>query len=593
MNYPIDLSKLAVYYGDDPANPAPDPGAQAFGAPPPPAPANDAAPPASPPANTNGGPSFVDLAKAYFSGAKPADIANQIAPPAPPAPVPDLPGNMSSPYEDTQRQMSVAPLPGTAPGVSSSEPNMSVPPAPAPKATPKPAASSGGVSVPSFANERNALYGTFPREQQAIQDLADAQKAKNDALAAGMAVVGADQVQHAKQMQLQAAQQDQIFKAYQDETQKQLDLVRSRQVDPGRLMKDGGMKLAALIGGVLGGLYQGINHLQSNPFLDDLHSTIQHDIGLQEQEIQRDTNAVAERKNLLANMMAVYKDKTAAEAATYGLYLEGFKTQLQSEVQQYDSPAIQARAAAAMNGVNRQFASLKLNDKMQDAARAAAAAAFQRAQAQKAFENMLKYEEMVSGRLKALGAGEKTQRGLSLNERFVPMMQDPQNPGVVHGYLARNAEEAINTTKQLYNLKQLNALANQALAIRAEEGMLGRATNNPLIELYTPEWKTKIREKEQQLVGAIKEGDKLGALDNGVERFVKPITGNLDSVGTSADIKLRELIDTTNQKMQMLSQQLGGQQAVKLPGEDIRMVGGVYAGPNAETGSLGVRREAP
>lgn len=449
----------------------------------------------------------------------------------------------------------------------------------------------GGVAPGDGGQARRELYGTFAAEKHAMQSLADAEMARSEAMAAGMAVIGADRVRESALQESRAASEREIFKSYQEDTQRQLDDVRSQKVDPNRLYRDTGSTALAIIGGVLGGLYQGLNKLSSNPFIDQMNRNIDRDIAVQERDLDRKTKAIGERRGILADMRVSYHDEDMARAQAKNLYYEGIKQQLAAQASQYESPAIQARADQAINLVDRQQAALKLDELAKRAAANAAAAAFARAEKQREFENALKQEEAITHRIAANKSGVGHKEGQSPRERFVGVDRD--DDGNPRGYLAGSGTEAAKARQQLAASNELIALAEKAKAVRAEQGFLGRSlVREPLVGTYTPEWQTKIRSLENQIVGAIKKSEELGALDNGVERFAKPLAGNLDSYGSSADDRLDTLIEATKTKMKVHTNQLSGQQAVMLPGEEVVQTGRANSPENLK-GSSGVERKAP
>ncbi len=515
---------------------------------------------------------------------------------------PKVPAGPPAPPPPDMSPQSFAQAPVVAPPTP--KPSPSLPPAGPSRADaglpPKPKASSSGAvaSGPGdfgAGTARAGLHATFPREQQAIQDLATAERAKADALAAGMSVVGEDRVREAEKRRLEAEEADKIFAGYQEETQRQLDDVRSRKIDPNRLIKNMGAGWA-ILGGVLAGFYQGVTKSDKNTFLDELNRNMDRDIAQQERDLDRQTKSAENRRSLLSDMRATYKDKELARIQAKNLYYEGIKEMLAAEAATYDSPAVQARADAAINLVGRQQAALKLDEAAKRAAAAAAAAAFQRAEARHREEMALKWYEAESHRITAEHSGQKGfKEGQSPRERFVAVSMDPKT-GEPVGYLARNATEAAKATEQVAATKQLIALANRAKEIRESQGVLGRSINrnNPddLIQIYTPEWQTELRSVEGQLLGAIKQAEQLGALDNGVERFAKPIAGKLDSMGSSADVKLNELVRNAQVKLEIHNQALAGQRVRMQDGEVITFEKGANA-PGNDRGSTGVRREAP
>jgi len=607
----------ASYYGAPPPPPpgsAPplDLGAAAFGAQPParidsggsanfgpglaPPPVPQA--PATPPPQPAAPPQKTDLGEAirYFAGLGPSPLG-PVTPEvqdisAPPKPAPSM---------QSLRESSVASNRAAAGGPAELPPTHEAQAAaralagysgaqtgdPAPKPTQAPAG--GGGYAGDGGAARRELYGTFDTEKHALQSLADAEMARADAMAAGMAVIGADRVREAALQEARAANEREIMRAYQQDTNDQLEQVKSQRVDPGRLYANVGDRIAAMIGGALGGLYQGMNKLPNNAFIDQMNKNIDRDIALQERQIDRNTKAVDGRRGILADMRMTYHDEDLARTQAKNLYYEGIKQQLAAQAAQYDSPTIQARADQTINLVTRQQAALKLDEQAKRAAANAAAAAFARAERQREFENAMKQEEAITHRITANKSGAGHKEGQSPRERFVGVMQDDQGNPV--GYLAGSGTEAAKVRQQLAASNELIQLAQRAKAIRAEEGMLGRATwrDNPL---YSPTWHTNIKSIENQLVGAIKKSEELGALDNGVERFAKPLTGNLDSIGGSADDRLDQLIEATKMKMEVHNNQLSGQRAVMLPGEDVVPVGHANA-PLNQKGTSGVDRKAP
>lgn len=571
------------YYGVSVAPPpAPTNGPFFSAAPPPPPPAPVMTPAAPPPGGVDQLPQGIqDKLSTAFGG-----------PPPPATPTTS---------EWTGAKPLWAGLPGEKPPeniVSAPAPGPIGPPAPArtnsiPEVTVqgrRPAVGGGGGGDFGAGAARRDLYATFGSEKQAISDLATAERAKHDALAAGMAVIGQDRIAEAERRQLEAQHADELFRAHQRDIQDQTDALRQKRVDPTRLFPDAGSKIVALVGGVLGGMYMGLNKLDKNPFLEQMNKDVDRDIALQERELDRQRVGVSEKRNLLRELRDIYKDKDLARAQAKNLYYEGVKEQLAAEAATYDNPAILAKANAAMNGVDRQQAALKLDDAAKKAAAAAAAAAFQRAQEQKAFENQLKLEEAITHRITAERSGHGFKEGQSPRERFVAVSMDPNTKEPL-GYLARNATEAGKNQEQVAAVKELIATAERVKAIRAEAGLGGRLLNRePPAGIWTPEWQTKVRADEKQLIGLIKEANRLGALDNGVERFANPIAGSLDSVGSSADVKLDELIAVSKQRLQSHVDAMAGQRARMGQGEDVTFERGVNA-PRNDRGSTGVRRE--
>lgn len=440
---------------------------------------------------------------------------------------------------------------------------------------------------------RQNFYATFPAEQAAVYSLAAAEQAKADALAAGMAVIGADRVKQSRLDEARIQHERDYLARYQDETQRQMDEVRSQTVDPNRLYRDGGAKAMAIIGGILGGLYQGINKLQSNPYIDQMNKMIDQDIAIQERQLERNAKAVNARHGILADMRATFKDNDLARAQTKALYYEGIKSQLAAEAAKYESPAIAARAAKTSNEIDRQLGALKLDEQAKQAAAAAAAAAFARAEEDRQWKRRLDAYNADTHRITALRSGAGHKEGQSPRERFVAVGQDKY--GNPEGYLARNATEAAKATQHIEGSRELLRLIDEAQAVRKEAGFTGRLVNRggPLlgaVPVYQPEWRSKLEVYEKQILGAIKKQEELGALDQGVERYGAPMAGNLATIGSSADDRLNALKAAVQSKLDVHQRQLAGQRAVMYPNEDVVMSGRANS-PTNQVGTSGVQRE--
>lgn len=573
-----------------PPPPPLDPGAAAFG-PPPAAPA-PAAPPPSP--DPGGAPPKFGLgtALAYFAGVGPAPQG--IAKPPPPTaggPSPFARGAATS--EDPAMAASDA-TQKTKPGeVDFAGAGKIMSDIRKQDATKAPVRSGGGGGPGDYGagDARKQLYGTFPVEQRAMQDLADAEKARADAVAAGMAVIGADRVRESHIREAQAAHENEILRAYQQDTQDQLDEVRSQKVNPNRLYSDGGSKALAIIGGVLGGMYQGSTRAPNNAFIDQMDRMIDRDIALQERQLARNEKAVGERRGILADMRTTFKDDEMARIQAKNLYYEGIKEQLAAEAQSYDSPAIQARANQAINGVNRQQAALKLDEAAKRAAQAAAAAAFARAEQQRQFENALKQEEAITHRI----AAEKSGAGKSehtLASRFVGTGRDPKT-GEPTGYLERDVAGAKSREDARIAAGRLLKNIDAVQAIRKEEGWLSRGTNTGGMNefLYKPEWKTRLKAIHGEMVTDWGQAKGLKALSESDYKLAHGVIGeDFTGIGSATDERLDELRRRTQAALDAEDEAAAGSRVVKHEDESVEPIGGINSPVNQRSGST-VRRE--
>ena len=253
------------------APPPPDPAMSYYGAGPPPPPSP--APPPSPPLVPQGPPGKLAASDFGFGGdvPPPPKPASPAAPQAPP-PVTTIP------------EVTVA---GHA----------------APRG-------GGGPSGPSALDRANAAYrGTFDQDKADLQSGADAEKAKAELMASGMGELARSKMDEQQTAEFEAAHQAETFKKYQDETQRQIDAVRTQTINPNRAYADSGSAVTAVIGGILGGIYQGLNRLQSNPFIDQMNKNIDRDIAAQEHDIAVKKGGIEDRKSLYAEMRATYKDE--------------------------------------------------------------------------------------------------------------------------------------------------------------------------------------------------------------------------------------------------------------------------------------------
>ncbi len=436
---------------------------------------------------------------------------------------------------------------------------------------------------------RKGLYGTYDTEEGAMQRGATNEEGRADTLAAGMGVLASAQQKEAERQAVEAAHEAQIFRNHMEESQQQLDAVRSEKVDPHRMYSDGGSIFAAVIGGVMGGMYQGLNKLEKNPFTEDMNRSIQQDIALQERELGRKTDSIKERQSLLGQMRSIYKDENVAKVQAQNLMYEGLKQQLQADAATYDSPAIQAKVDQAVATVDREQKKLKLSDAMQAAAQAQAAAAAKRAAEKEQREFDLKMYEAGTHRI----AAEKTGEGKepSLRTRFVATGQDKEGPT---GYLARNAEEAKERDAARIAAKQLLGKIDRAIEIRNEEGALGRTINrndpDAAVQIYKPEWQTKLKALSSEMTTDWAHAKKLGALSDSDRKLADGAIGDLMSRGSESEVRLTELRRTLEASLKAEDDVSAGTRVRMRPDESIEPIGGVNAPLNSR-GNSPVRRE--
>jgi hypothetical protein len=424
---------------------------------------------------------------------------------------------------------------------------------------------------------------------------AEIEQARSQTVAAGMTTLADQQRMEAERQAAEAAESAALYRSHMDETQRQLDAVREQKVDPNRLLYDDGQKAMALIGGLLGGLYQGLNKLQSNPFLDDLNRSIDRDIALQKEDLSRSERSIEGRQSLLGQMRSVYKDESLATAQAKNLYYEGIKQQLAAQAATFDSPAIQAKADQGIAVIARAQDGLKLDEASRNAAAAqaaaGAAAAARAKQQQQEFENSLKVYEAGTHRLAATKDAGKAQS--ELRTRMVATGKDPET-GEPTGYLARNPEEAAKRETSRTAAQQLLSKIDRAIEIRNEQGALGRSVNTGGVGnfLYTPEWQSQLKSLSNQMLVDWKQAGQLGALDKGAQEIGGEVIGDLTSIGSRSEERLLELKRSLERGLKVEDEQAAGVRVRMRADESVEPIGGTNAPSNSRTGSR-VRREAP
>lgn len=347
----------------------------------------------------------------------PVPIYGKASPPSGPAPSPgpaptgptsdaSIPPPLPSRGEEGEGRVSSTTL-GTAPVK---------PPTASAKADPVAKAQAyyggGAPSGPSeLSRGMKGLRGTYDLDKEAIARGTEAERARAEAVAVGSAALAQQKIDDQAIQQMEAQHAAQTFADYSAETQRQIDDVRTKKLNPNERYADSGSALLAIVGGVLGGLYQGLNHQEKNPFVEQMNETFRQDLAVQEKNLQTQKEGIGERRHLLAEMRGTYKDKALADLQARNLYYEGAKEAITAEAAGYDSPTIQARADQAINALSREQSKLDIQEAMRKAAAAQAAAAAAEARRKWQMEYDLKRDthtrEWAETGIKAAAAGNK------------------------------------------------------------------------------------------------------------------------------------------------------------------------------------------
>ncbi len=476
---PADLDAVQAYYGGTPANsssaatppPPPDDPAAYYGPPAPPPPPTVAGPAAPPPPSwwdtvkgdirsTLQSPQATDMLTPPTTRATQILDAGRAAVAAPPPPGPAAPASPAAPAAKASPQGG-----GTTPAEDKAFHDL-VAGMPDPN-KPKPTNGPAGPSGPSAIDKATkALRGTYDEDKAALQRGANAETDRAALMAQGSGELARQKMDDEAGRQVEAATTAQRFNDYQAETQRQIDAVRQKTIQPNRAYADTGSAVTAVIGGVLGGIYQGLNKLQSNPFLDQMNKTIDRDIAAQETDLATAKGAIAERKGMLADMRTTYKDEALAKMQARNLYYEGAKEQLAAEAATYDSPAIQARADQAISAITREQAKMDLEGAMRKAAAQAGAAAAAEHQRQTDFNNRIALQKVQNETLLAGATATKDLRDAGGGAA----------PGDVIGSIPKAQQpEAIKELAIKEKKDRTNAMLDQL-----QSDAVGRSRVNPL-----------------------------------------------------------------------------------------------------------------
>lgn len=358
---PEEQARISAYWGATPANssipgaapPPIDLGAQAFGGPPP-------APP--PPA-----PSPVAPGAFNVPAPIPQDFQAKLdAALGPPKPVPQLVDPVTRAPEWDPSSINPKTVSFAPPGQPASA---AKPLGPTPEddaafaamtarvSAPKPATPAGpGVAKVAVNPDpygiraaQRGRVGAIDAREDAMRRASAAEQDKAVLVGDHTAELARRRAEDASIAQMEQQYAAEHFEASMTELQRQMDDVAAKKIDPKRLMKETpGLGFLAVIGGAIGGLYQGLSRSGENPFMKELNLMIDRDISAQEREIDQANRGVGQQAGLLAQQRALFQDTQAAKMAAKALYYQAAQDELAAEAARYDSPIYQARADDAI-----------------------------------------------------------------------------------------------------------------------------------------------------------------------------------------------------------------------------------------------------
>jgi hypothetical protein len=442
--------------------------------------------------------------------------------------------------------------------------------------------------------DEQRILGTFDTEKKAMGDASRAEQMQTDDAAQRMSGMANDVEARAAEeagYQRDYEEQRNTFRA---QSQALTDEIRSAKIDPSRLYGEPkfGSAIAIAIGGAVAGMFQGLRGGE-NQFVNAINRNIDLDINAQQSAIDNKKSALSARNTLYGQLVSSHQDAALARLQTKNAMLESAKMKMEAEAKRLGNPVAAANAERGINAIDRQQASVQLDiDKAErDAAiRAQAAAAAARAAAEERnFKRGVELEKLrLEGRKIDVDEAKETG-GAKLGERFVATGQDAAT-GAATGYLARNGKVAEERTNGLVAAKKSLQLVDRILALREEQGKLGRLTSrNDGSIAGTPKWKTEAKSAATELQLQLKEVNKLGAISGSdaqmLERLAPSAVTNLDLIGDETNDQLRTLRSSLQRSVDTEGAQEAGAQVAKQVGPDGREVyvplGRVQAPTNA------------
>ena len=501
----------------------------------------------------------------------------QGAPPPPPPPPMDLsfkPTDATAPIREVPRYegeiVDTSQDPGAAARYQKDLADAYVDPHPKPAKPAAPKSTGAGYwgnakPVPSEYDKASAdMRATYDADKGATRAERDAEMARAEAVAVGSAALAQQKIDDQEIQAFEAQNAARHFADYSAETQRQIDEVRAKRLNPNERYADSGSAAMAVIGGVLGGLYQGLNHMEKNPFIEQMNKTFEHDLAVQEKNLSTQKEGIGERRHLLAEMRATYKDEALAKLQAKNLYYEGAKEAIAAEAAGYDSPTIQARADQAINALSREQSKLDINSALRKAAAAQAATAAAEARRQRDFDNRLKLDEHSRKWAEAGIEAEKKlgEKGSNDVARFVGTGTDEKGNPI--GYLERNAEQGGKRADAAAAAQKLIDQIDRVKAIRAKQGWTGRVASEAVHGIYDTEAANELAVLESDMTTTSAQAAHLGALSESDRGLMRVKFRDLNSPGAGADERLDEIRRIAQNGIDAEAKRASGARATKV-----------------------------
>lgn len=381
---PEEMARINSYWGATPANssipgaapPTPpqfDLGAQAFGGPPPPAPpaAGSFDVPAPVPSDFQ-----ARLDAALGPAPKPAAVVDPVtrAPEWDPGTINPKTVQFAPPGKPAATAAPMGPTPADDAAFAAQMSKVSAP-TQAPTTMARGPAKPGNPDPWGIRAHQRGLVDTFDARETASRHLADAEADKAAFVGDGAAMNAQRRQEDVTISMMEQQYASQHFDEKMTELQRQLDDVATKKIDPQRLMKETpGLGFMAIIGGAIGGFYQGLNRTGENPFLKELNIMIDRDIAAQEKDLDNAKHNAGQQMGLLAQQRQIFQDGQQAKMATQALYYQSAEDQLMAEASRYDQPIYKERAEMHAQEIRAEKEALLLKIAEQQRAQSMAAA---------------------------------------------------------------------------------------------------------------------------------------------------------------------------------------------------------------------------
>jgi hypothetical protein len=461
-----------------------------------------------------------------------------------------------------------------------------------PKPSPRPAGGGGGPGkLQKDVNEANKrLMGVYDDERALAGRAGDVRATHNVLAADRHAEIARMQEEDAAIARLEESSAQETFASQMKEAQDQLAQVREQKIDPmgWKKGKGAGFDFMLILGAVGAGLYQGLRGGE-NQFLKELNIVIDRNISTQEKNIRLKKDAIGDQLNLLQQQRSIFKDHQVAEMQARNLYYEAAKTHLLEEAERSDVELAKVEAEQKAKAIEKEQSMLQkaIAEKAlaTSQAQAAAAASAARAARKEAIETNLKLLEIG---IKNKEADAKlAEHGGKDAQRFVATGQDPEGNPI--GYMARNPETAAKEEEGRKAREELISEIDSALAIREEQGRLGRTLGRQFA-WTEPKWQSDLRSKGATIMAKANKAAGMGTIDAGTIPILEKLVGQIDSADDSGSYKLQEMRAQLQRANEADARVVAGAQAKKVVGPDGREQVVPLGGQNAPHNQRAVPR---